>query len=77
MPQHRGLALRRQHPDDQAALQAVEHHEIARYGTLVAWAKLLGREDCAALLQSNLDEEIATDKKLTGLATSRVNPMTV
>jgi ferritin-like metal-binding protein YciE len=51
-----------------AAAQAVEHYEITRYGTLVAWAKQLGRSDCAAVLQQNLDEEGATDKKLTQLA---------
>jgi ferritin-like metal-binding protein YciE len=46
---------------------------MTRYGTLVAWAKELGREDCASLLQQNLDEEKATDKKLTSLAESRIN----
>jgi ferritin-like metal-binding protein YciE len=56
-----------------AAAQAVEHYEITRYGSLVAWAKLLGRNDCAALLQQNLDEEKAADKKLTGIAESKVN----
>lgn len=56
-----------------AAAQAVEHYEIARYGTLVAWAKRLGRDDCAAVLQQTLDEEKATDQKLTALAESRVN----
>ena len=56
-----------------AAAQAVEHYEITRYGTLVAWAKELGRNDCAALLQQNLDEEKATDQKLTSLAESRLN----
>ncbi|MGX1742229.1 YciE/YciF ferroxidase family protein [Bosea sp. NPDC055353] len=56
-----------------AAAQAVEHYEITRYGTLVAWAKQLGRDDCAALLQQNLDEEAATDKKLTKLATGGIN----
>ena len=55
-----------------AAAQAVEHYEITRYGTLVAWAKQLGREDCAALLQQNLDEEAATDEKLTSLATGGI-----
>ena len=39
----------------------------------VAWAKQLGRNDCANLLQQNLDEEKATDKKLTSLAESAVN----
>ena len=56
-----------------AAAQAVEHYEITRYGTLVAWAKELGRSDCAAVLQKNLDEEKATDKKLTDMAEKRVN----
>ncbi|MBX9463336.1 MAG: ferritin-like domain-containing protein [Aquamicrobium sp.] len=56
-----------------AAGQAVEHYEMTRYGTLVAWAKELGRNDCAAILQKNLGEEKATDKKLTELAESRVN----
>ena len=56
-----------------AAAQAVEHYEITRYGSLIAWAKQLGRNDCAALLQQNLDEEKAADKKLTALAESNVN----
>lgn len=56
-----------------AAAQAVEHYEITRYGTLVTWAKELGRADCAGVLQKNLDEEAATDKKLTKLATSKIN----
>lgn len=56
-----------------AAAQAVEHYEITRYGTLVAWAKQLGRNDCAAVLQKNLDEEKAADKKLTTLAESSIN----
>lgn len=56
-----------------AAAQAVEHYEITRYGTLTAWAKQLGRNDCAALLQQNLDEEFAADGKLTELAEGGVN----
>jgi len=56
-----------------AAAQAVEHYEISRYGTLIAWAKQLGRSDCATLLQQNLDEEKAADKKLTVMAESKVN----
>jgi ferritin-like metal-binding protein YciE len=56
-----------------AAAQAVEHYEITRYGSLIAWAKQLGRNDCATVLQQNLDEEKATDKKLTALAESKVN----
>ncbi len=56
-----------------AAAQAVEHYEMTRYGTLVEWAKQLGRADCAAVLKRNLDEEKATDRKLTELAESKVN----
>ncbi len=56
-----------------AAAQAVEHYEMTRYGTLGAWAKQLGRADCAAVLKKNLDEEKATDQKLTDLAESKVN----
>jgi ferritin-like metal-binding protein YciE len=56
-----------------ASAQAVEHYEITRYGTLVAWARQLGRDDCAAVLQETLDEEYATDQKLTKLAESRIN----
>ena len=56
-----------------AAAQAVEHYEITRYGTLIAWAKELGADDCVGLLQQTLDEERATDKKLTMLAEGEVN----
>ncbi|MBA3517346.1 MAG: ferritin-like domain-containing protein [Rhizobiales bacterium] len=56
-----------------ASAQAVEHYEITRYGTLIAWAQQLGRNDCANVLQQNLDEEKATDKKLTAIAESKVN----
>jgi ferritin-like metal-binding protein YciE len=55
------------------AAQAAEHYEITRYGTLIAWAKQLGRSDCASLLQKTLDEEKAADSKLTGIANSNVN----
>ena len=55
------------------AAQAAEHYEIVRYGSLVAWAKQLGRNDCASILQKTLDEEKATDKKLTALAESKIN----
>ena len=58
-----------------AAAQTVEHYEIARYGTLVAWANQLGRRDCASLLEINLDEEKAADRKLTQLAEAKVNRM--
>jgi len=56
-----------------AAAQAVEHYEITRYGTLVAWAKQLGRSDCASVLAENLKEEEATDRKLTKMAESSIN----
>jgi ferritin-like metal-binding protein YciE len=55
------------------AAQAAEHYEIARYGSLIAWARQLGRNDAAALLQKTLDEEKMTDKKLTSLAEGQVN----
>ena len=56
-----------------AAAQAVEHYEMTRYGTLISWAKELGRTDCVSLLQQTLDEEKATDKKLTAMAESQMN----
>jgi ferritin-like metal-binding protein YciE len=56
-----------------AAAQAVEHYEMTRYGTLVAWAKLLGHGDVAKVLTMNLKEEKATDKKLTGIAKRKIN----
>lgn len=56
-----------------AAAQSVEHYEIARYGTLIAWAKQLGRQDAVTLLQQTLDEEKATDMKLSKLAESQIN----
>ena len=56
-----------------AAGQAVEHYEIARYGTLKSWANQLGMKDAVALLDATLQEEMATDKKLTQLATASVN----
>ena len=56
-----------------ASAQAVEHYEITRYGTLIAWAKQLGRPDCASVLQQTLDEEKATDQKLTAIAEAKVN----
>ncbi len=57
-----------------ASAQAVEHYEIARYGTLVAWDGQLGIDEGVPLLQANLDEEGATDKKLTKLAATVANP---
>jgi ferritin-like metal-binding protein YciE len=56
-----------------AAAQAVEHYEIARYGTLIAWARELGRDDCASVLEQTLPEEKAADLKLTEIAESRIN----
>ncbi|HEY1737029.1 MAG TPA: ferritin-like domain-containing protein [Methylovirgula sp.] len=56
-----------------AAAQAVEHYEIARYGTLIAWAKEIGRADVVSLLEQTLNEEKQTDKKLTALAENRIN----
>src|SRR3984885_2964336 len=53
--------------------QAAEHYEIARYGSLIAWARQLGRNDCAGILQKTLDEEKITDKKLTSLAEGKIN----
>src|SRR5215475_10483072 len=55
------------------AAQAVEHYEIARYGSLISWARQLGRNDCATVLQKTLDEEKTTDKKLTSLAEGQIN----
>ena len=55
------------------AAQAAEHYEIARYGSLIAWARQLGRNDCASFLQKTLDEEKTTDKKLTSLAEGKIN----
>ena len=56
-----------------AAAQAVEHYEMTRYGTLIAWAKDLGRDDVAKLLNTTIEEEKAADKKLTGIAKKKVN----
>jgi ferritin-like metal-binding protein YciE len=56
-----------------AAAQAVEHYEITRYGTLIAWAEKLGRRDAIPLLQETLEEEKNTDRALTKLAETAVN----
>ena len=55
------------------AAQKVEHYEIAGYGTARTHAELLGHSKVAKLLQQTLDEEGATDKKLTALAESIIN----
>ncbi|ESW83189.1 MULTISPECIES: ferritin-like domain-containing protein [unclassified Mesorhizobium] len=56
-----------------AAAQSVEHYEIARYGTLVTWAGLLGLKDAVPLLEQTLKEEKATDEALTRLGETGVN----
>jgi ferritin-like metal-binding protein YciE len=56
-----------------SAAQHVEHYEMAGYGTVRTWAKLLGFEDHVALLQQTLDEEKATDQLLTDIAESQIN----
>jgi len=56
-----------------AAAQKVEHYEIAGYGTVRTYAKLLGEDEAAELLQETLDEEGETDEKLTALAESEIN----
>lgn len=56
-----------------AAAQAVEHYEITRYGTLIAWAQEMGRTDCMSLLEQTLEEEYAADRKLTEVAEERLN----
>jgi ferritin-like metal-binding protein YciE len=56
-----------------AAAQRVEHYEIAGYGCARTYAEMLGDKDGAKLLQKTLDEEGATDKKLTQLATTVIN----
>ena len=56
-----------------AAAQAVEHYEIARYGTLRTWAQELGHKDAVTILSKTLDEESKTDAFLTTLAAKKVN----
>lgn len=56
-----------------ASAQAVEHYEITRYGTLIAWAKELGLTAVVAQFEANLNEEYATDKSLTALGEKRLN----
>ncbi|TWD48560.1 ferritin-like metal-binding protein YciE [Agrobacterium vitis] len=56
-----------------SSAQAVEHYEIARYGTLKSWAKELGMKEAVQLLNETLSEEIATDETLTSLAKSSAN----
>jgi len=56
-----------------AAAQAVEHYEITRYGTMIAWAKTLGHDAAIPLLQANLDQEYGADRTLSGLAETTLN----
>ena len=56
-----------------ADAQAVEHYEIARYGTLIAWANQLGMPDAARLFQQNIDQEYNADMLLTDLAEGWLN----
>lgn len=56
-----------------SAAQAVEHYEITRYGTLRRWATELDMKEAAQLFAKTLDEESATDEKLTKIAESSVN----
>ena len=57
-----------------AAAQAVEHYEIARYGTLLAWAKQLGLSEAEGLIEETLVEEENTDQLLSELAEDAINP---
>ena len=56
-----------------SAAQAVEHYEISRYGTLIAWAEELRLSEAVPLLQETLEEEKATDEALTQLAEAAIN----
>lgn len=56
-----------------AAAQAVEHYEIARYGTLKTWAQQMGKQDVVNLLDATLKEEVATDEKLSQVAEQGAN----
>lgn len=56
-----------------SSAQAVEHYEIARYGTLACWAEDISSDDVRDLLQATLDEETAADQKLSAIAVSSIN----
>jgi ferritin-like metal-binding protein YciE len=56
-----------------AAGQRAEHYEIAAYGTLISWARVMGHDEAADLLQQNLDEEKAADEKLSKMAEGGIN----
>lgn len=56
-----------------ASAQKVEHYEIASYGTVSAWAEMMGHEDAVELLETTLEEERAADEKLTAIAEGSSN----
>ncbi len=58
-----------------ASAQAIEHYEITRYGTLIAWAKRLDMDEAAKLLHETLERHKMADRKLTELAESSLNKM--
>jgi ferritin-like metal-binding protein YciE len=60
-----------------AAGQRAEHYEMAAYGTLVAWARVMGHREAAGLLEKNLQEEKAADEKLSALAEGGINQAAV
>ena len=60
-----------------ACAQAVEHYEMARYGTIIAWAKSTGHDDIVRLMQETLEEEKKADGLLTQLANRSINPEAV
>jgi ferritin-like metal-binding protein YciE len=71
-----GDELIKEHQGDAAlicAAQKVEHYEIASYGSLQSWARILGEDDAADLLEETLDEERDTDERLTEIAESAIN----
>jgi ferritin-like metal-binding protein YciE len=55
------------------AAQKVEHYEIATYGSLVAWGRMLGEDEAVSLLEETLQEEKDTDERLTEIAESHIN----
>ena len=60
-----------------ACAQAVEHYEMARYGTIVAWAKEVGRKEVAKLMQETLEQEKKADATLNQLAQRGLNQLAV
>lgn len=58
-----------------AAAQGVEHHEIAGYGTAIAWADELGEGEIGDILEETIKEELAVNEKLTDMAEEAINPL--